>query len=295
MPSRTTTALAAALLLLATAPTTAQARFFEGETARGGEVTIRASDNGRPWQATVRWRARCHGETVSTVTTVTIPPATSRSRVFSAVQGDSVGVGRGRLDAGIESALTGKSRGSGAAERWAGAFEATIRLVQPGSGRVVARCPVAPRQWWADREGYGVGHWHSASDGRDYITEGRTLRFGPGNAQLEAYGDRRQMTFSVVERDGDTWTALFAAPRGQTLAAGRRFTHVTDAAFQGDLAQLDVSGPGRGCQDVTGEFTVRRARFDRRGRMRAMTISFVHHCEGVPTALRGTVSFRSTA
>src|SRR3954447_11312946 len=293
MLSRTTPALAAALLLAAAAPTTAHARFFEGETARGGEVTINAADNGRPWQATVRWGARCHGHAVAALTPLTVPPATSRAHTFSAVQTESVRLEHGRLAAAVESAVSGASRGRGGAERWTGAFEATIRIVRFGTGRVVARCSLAPRHWWAAREGYGVGHWHTTSDGPDYVTGGHTLRFGPHNAHVEAYGGRRQITFNVVERDGERWSALFAAPRGRALAPGRRFTHVAGEPFQDGLAQLDVYGVGHGCDDVTGEFTVRRARFDARGRMRAITISFVQYCEGVAPALRGTVSFRA--
>jgi hypothetical protein len=295
MLSRTTPALAAALLLAAAVPTAAHARFFEGETARGGEVTLDADDNGRPSEVTVRWRTRCHGRTVAALTALTIPPQTSRPRTFSVVRTDTIGLARGRYDAIVESAVSGASHGHRGAERWAGAFEATIRIVRFGTGRVVARCSLAPRHWWAAREGYGVGHWHTTSDGPDYVTGGHTLRFGPHNAHVEAYGGRRQITFNVVERDGERWSALFAAPRGRALAPGRRFTHVADEPFQDGLAQLDVYGVGHGCDDVTGEFTVRRARFDARGRMRAITISFVQYCEGVAPALRGTVSFRAAA
>src|SRR4051795_10818206 len=114
MLSRTTPALAAALLLAAAVPTAAHARFFEGETARGGEVTLDADDNGRPPEVTVRWRTRCHGRTVAALTALTIPPQTSRPRTFSVVRTDTIGLARGRYDAIVESAVRGASHGAGA-------------------------------------------------------------------------------------------------------------------------------------------------------------------------------------
>ena len=54
-----------------------------------------------------------------------------------------------------------------------------------------------------------------------------------------------------------------------------------------------MSGNGRGCNQLTGSFTVDHAHYTDNEEMRSITISFEQHCEGATPALRGTLSYRA--
>lgn len=56
---------------------------------------------------------------------------------------------------------------------------------------------------------------------------------------------------------------------------------------------MDISGNGRGCNTLTGTFTVKSIAFELDGTVRNASISFVQHCEGATPALRGTLDFRT--
>jgi hemolysin type calcium-binding protein len=56
---------------------------------------------------------------------------------------------------------------------------------------------------------------------------------------------------------------------------------------------MSVDGEGRGCNELSGTFTVTDARFEPDGRMRSYGIDFEQHCEHMTPALRGTFEFRA--
>lgn len=60
---------------------------------------------------------------------------------------------------------------------------------------------------------------------------------------------------------------------------------------------LSISGDGRGCNQLTGNFTVHEAVFDYSGaspKVVSFTASFEQHCEGGPAALLGTIYYNYT-
>ncbi|MEN3356050.1 MAG: hypothetical protein V7637_32 [Mycobacteriales bacterium] len=87
----------------------------------------------------------------------------------------------------------------------------------------------------------------------------------------------------------DDWTALVAAPTGQTLHVGSYST--TRFAGPGQ-ARLDVFGDGRGCDASTGSLTITELRLDG-DRVAALAATFVQHCESATPALRGTILFHA--
>ncbi|HEY6475273.1 MAG TPA: hypothetical protein VI456_01755, partial [Polyangia bacterium] len=54
---------------------------------------------------------------------------------------------------------------------------------------------------------------------------------------------------------------------------------------------LDVSGDGRGCDTVTGQFQIQDVQWSSGGSLTSFTATFEHHCEGGAAALRGCVHY----
>jgi hypothetical protein len=129
------------------------------------------------------------------------------------------------------------------------------------------------------------------SDPGDYIGQGRDYDYRPGNARIGAGGSRRLAYVGVVGTDGSDFGGTFEPGDGDILAPGR-YAGATRYPFNGPEPGLDVSGSGRGCNTLEGEFTVRTAAFDDQGDVRQFGVDFVQHCEGGEPALRGTMEFR---
>lgn len=125
-------------------------------------------------------------------------------------------------------------------------------------------------------------------DPGDYITGGRSYRYDARNAVL---GFTRNFGNGVsASINGDTfWWLDFAAAGGAALAPGvyenaQRFPF-HDAGSPG----LALYGDGRGCNTLSGRFTVHQAEFDAAGQPSRLEIDFEQHCEGAAPAARGQV------
>ncbi len=288
------TRLAALVLgLLLAAPASASAARFYGETAPGRYVvTAFTNDDGRAAGASATWRATCRDGVVRGITDFAPEPENTDAREFSAVE---EGSGQdGDVSYRFEAAITGRRHADPrrpGLERFTGTLEATAWIYDDKTDQRIDTCRLKRVVWQAWREGYGDGRWTMAGDPEEYVSGGQSYAYDRTNATISAYGNDREVTFSLLQPDGTTWNAVFIAPKGQALRAGARFTGALEHPWQGDAAGLRVSGQARSCGEPSGEFTVKEARFDRRGRVRAMTIDFVQVCGG--RALRGTVSFRS--
>jgi hypothetical protein len=120
----------------------------------------------------------------------------------------------------------------------------------------------------------------------DYITGGRDYHFDPSNSEIRF---ARNFDGGVsVTIDGDSlWSLDFASPAGTTLSVGD-YPDAERFPFQGSTHPgLNVSGDGRGCNMLTGSFTVFTADFDAQGNPKKLDIAFTQHCEGAIPALHG--------
>jgi hypothetical protein len=135
------------------------------------------------------------------------------------------------------------------------------------------------------------------SDPGDYIGQGIAYSYAtPANvffATVNSWYGANNMVSVTMRTDPsstDYWILRFAAPPGQTLAAGT----YTDAARAGSQTAgqpgLDLSGMGRGCNTVIGSFTVSDAVFGPYGYVQSFRATFEQHCEGAFPALRGEVA-----
>jgi hypothetical protein len=135
------------------------------------------------------------------------------------------------------------------------------------------------------------------SDAGDYIGQGWTLlheaptsTFTPGAPQSSG----NHIGLTIIGSDGLStlnWTLDFAAPQGQQLAVGT-YLSATRYPFQAPTVPgLNFSGDGRGCNTLSGQFTITGIVFGADGSLQQLRATFEQHCEGVGAALRGTISF----
>lgn len=138
---------------------------------------------------------------------------------------------------------------------------------------VLVQSPATPRTEFSFR-----------GDPGDYISLGRSWRYDTGNATI---GVSRNFDNGVsVAISGATWWSFdTAAPGNAPLAVGT-YGGATRFPFQAATEPgLNLSGDGRGCNTLSGSFTVHQAQFDAGGTPQVLDIDFEQHCEGgVPAA-----------
>jgi hypothetical protein len=138
------------------------------------------------------------------------------------------------------------------------------------------------------------------SDPGDYIGQGLEQHFTIGTANanvLDLTGDQLADYLTVVffTPDGHFWIVSFGTNQlGSDLVPGT-YLNAERAPFASPgHPGLDVSGDGRGCNTLTGSFTVEEATFDYSSgfpRVISFKATFEQHCEGAEPALRGSFSY----
>ena len=126
----------------------------------------------------------------------------------------------------------------------------------------------------------------------DYIGQGMPLTFTPadGDVTFDEYYALPNVYIYLNGGAFNSWSAGFAAPYGGTLVPG---TYLDAARWfvQFERPGLDVSGDGRGCNALSGQFTV--TEFDPTTSPPRFGARFVQSCEGFMPALTGTVLFNA--
>ena len=271
-------AVAAAVSLFAVDAAAAEAISFRGKTSQGLRAGVRIGPDGLAQRVTIGWVASC-GRFNARFREATLfrGPLPGSTTTGFAVRGRyRLEVGRG-LNARVSVRVRGRQVNP---HRWRGTFSASAVIVR--RGRRYDSCRLGRVGWRATVPKLS---FDMTSDNGEYIGQGGSYSYRSPQDRVTWSGTRRLLQAQV-----DGWSLSFQAPSGRTLRAGR-FTGATRYPFNGSGAGLDVTGPGRGCNEVTGEFTVHSSSFDRRGRVRSMDVSFEHHCEGGPAALRGRLTF----
>ena len=97
----------------------------------------------------------------------------------------------------------------------------------------------------------------------------------------------------VFEGGPNWWTFDFSALPGRELVPGAYRQAMRYPPYPGQPG-LTVSGQGRGCNTLTGQFTVYEADFGNNGEVRRFAADFAQHCEGAGAALYGTVRYHSS-
>ncbi len=133
------------------------------------------------------------------------------------------------------------------------------------------------------------------SDQGDYVGGGQ--QYGYDTSAGDTFGvssSRQSVSVNVQAANGGWWLLDFAAPQGQTLAAGT-YDGATRSPMQDpSVPGLSVFGNGAGCNTLTGSFTVTQIAFGSAGELQSFDADFEQHCEGADAALRGHVHVVAT-
>jgi Calx-beta domain len=193
---------------------------------------------------------------VATSGTATFQPGVTSQTITVPVLGDRLARGNKNFQVRL-SAPVGAPLGDG---------EGNVRILDPNGNMTVLAMSGQP----GDYIGGGQLYLFTIADGN--FTASRNYDNG----------------VSVGLQAGDAWTLDFAAPNSATLTAGT-YTNAMRFPFQsGGAPGLDVSGAGRGCNTLTGQFVVNRVSYTTTG-VSAFSADFEQHCEGAIPALFGSI------
>ncbi|MEU3558389.1 hypothetical protein [Streptomyces fragilis] len=160
------------------------------------------------------------------------------------------------------------------------------------AGATVAVAPAASAQT------VGSGSLSFSGDAGDYISGGQSYSYSTeaqDRLNVSSDSDHQHIAISVDGANGDWWSLDLAAPSGQALTAGE-YTGATRYPFNGHAEPgLDLSGNGRGCNMLTGSFTIAEVEFGPNGYVRSLDATYEQHCEGDSAALRGEVHIDNPA
>jgi hypothetical protein len=122
-----------------------------------------------------------------------------------------------------------------------------------------------------------TSYWYTGGSA-NYIGQGATASYTPASSTMTIAGTTADLTV-YVSSPGTNWSIRLAAAPGQTLAPGS-YTDVQRAAFRtAGHPGLDVSGQGRGCNNVFGSFVINRIGTDGAGTVNLLDATIVQNCE----------------
>ncbi|GAA2162547.1 hypothetical protein GCM10009845_14450 [Pedococcus bigeumensis] len=128
----------------------------------------------------------------------------------------------------------------------------------------------------------------------DYIGQGASASYVPTTATLTARGTAGYASISVDSPSTEQWWTLdVAAAPGETLQVGT-YTGAVRAPFRGaGQPGLSFSGTGRGCNALTGDFTVNSIGTDAAGTVTSLDVTFRQYCDGASAAMSGRARFHT--
>lgn len=121
-------------------------------------------------------------------------------------------------------------------------------------------------------------------DAGDFITDGQAYRFTTHSAIIDFYRNRDDGVSARIGGDAH-WQFDAATPAGTPFQPGT-YLNATRFPNQDDVSPgLNLSGSGRACHVITGQFTVHQAKSDDAGNPAKLSMGFEQHCEeGAPAA-----------
>jgi len=164
-----------------------------------------------------------------------------------------------------------------------------VSVVNPKNGQIsntavfVVTAPLAPTPSQTSIELIG--------DAGDNVTRGSSYLYTKANAIIAASASNGYFNITI---SGDVdWRGDFQLPTGVTQFAPAAYTGLTRWPFHDPTkGGLSWTGQGRGCNTLTGSFTVLGATYTA-GALTTLDLQFEQHCEGIAPALRGTVHWRA--
>jgi hypothetical protein len=140
------------------------------------------------------------------------------------------------------------------------------------------------------------GSFTMTGDPGDWVTGGQSYSYSTASGDTMSVSGSANSTvnMSVFGANGDWWYLDFDAPDGQTLVPGT-YTGATRYPFNGSGPGLSVFGNGRGCNMLTGSFTIIDAVFGPNDYVQTFDATFEQFCDGSTAAARGDIHIANPA
>lgn len=159
----------------------------------------------------------------------------------------------------------------------------------------------APAAAWAQLCGAscaGTGGFQYSSPKGDYIGQGVTRALSAPPNLLQALrnfdkGVSIRVNMPQEGATGENWTIDFAMADKTDLKPGT-YNATRWPFMEAGTAGLDWSGQGRGCNKLSGVFTVHEVTYKSDGGVQSFAADFTQSCEKFMPAARGQVRFNST-
>ena len=134
-------------------------------------------------------------------------------------------------------------------------------------------------------------HVRLQSDAGDYIGGGQTYDYTQANAIIQVTASAGHLGIGI--RGDQSWFGDFQSPSALTQLQPGNYTDLQRYPFH-DPAKggLDWFGEGRGCNTLSGWFTVDSVTYAGSD-LTAIDVRFEQHCEGGTAALHGTIHWWS--
>jgi len=131
---------------------------------------------------------------------------------------------------------------------------------------------------------------HYDSEPGDYIGQGETRTYTEADGTFTIFRNYDNGV-NVNFQNEEWWNLNFAAPYEAELSVSF-YPNAQRWPFQDiDKPGLDFSGDGRGCNTLTGEFTISKMIYDFFGVPRRFSATLEQHCEDAPPALYGSIDY----
>lgn len=126
------------------------------------------------------------------------------------------------------------------------------------------------------------------SDAGDYIGDGKTYTYTQTNTQFTVSATGGHLSVSV-SGGGDWWQGDFVVPNSPSQLQTGYYDNLTRYLNDPSVGSLAWFGNGRGCNELTGSFTIDSVTYNS-GNLAAIDLRFEQHCEwsGTP-ALYGWI------
>lgn len=132
------------------------------------------------------------------------------------------------------------------------------------------------------------GYVKMSSEKGDYIGQGLDYEFSDDNGIFSMRGDHNSI--SIFFEGDDHWSFDFSAPRNKTLSVGIYSSAQRDAFHNPVKPGIEISGAGRGCNEITGVFEIENIVFSTERELEKFQAVFEQHCEGNAPMLKGEIN-----
>jgi hypothetical protein len=114
----------------------------------------------------------------------------------------------------------------------------------------------------------------------EFVGSGQDTTVANQRASLITHADG---AISITVPLGDlSWELTFAPPAGRRLVVGTYNARARYLDQDADEPALDIAGPGRGCNTLSGSFSVAEVKYDRHGIPIRIDATFSQACDGGP-------------